>query len=69
MDNIHRDVAGYVMRYDEFKQLCLKAWEEGYNYLCIDRCKKRGQGTYCNYYGSKSTYTECTPETKAFWLT
>ena len=28
------------MSYDEIKQLCRKAWEEEYNYLCIDRSKK-----------------------------
>ena len=38
------------MNYDEFKDLCRKSWDEDYNYLCIDRCKKRDQGKYfiCN---------------------
>ena len=40
IEHIHRDVAGYDMNYDEFKELCRKSWEEGYNYLCIDRSKK-----------------------------
>ena len=35
------------MSYDEFKQLCRKEWGEGYNWLCIDRSKKRDQGRYC----------------------
>ena len=30
---IYRDVAGYDMNYDEFKDLCRKSWEEDYNYL------------------------------------
>ena len=46
-EHIYRDVAGYDMKYDEFKELCRKSWEEDYNYLCIDRSKKRDQGKYC----------------------
>ena len=47
IEHIYRDVAGYDMSYDEFKELCRKSWEEDYNYLCIDRSKKRDQGRYC----------------------
>ena len=28
------------MNYDEFKLMCHKAWDEKYNYLCIDMTKK-----------------------------
>ena len=47
---MHRDVAGYDMSYDEFKELRRKSWKEDYKYLCIDRSKKRDQGRYsiCN---------------------
>ena len=41
IEHIYRDVAGYDMNYDEFKELCRKSWEEDYNYLCIDRSKKK----------------------------
>ena len=41
IEHIYRDVAGYDMSYDEYKELCRKAWEEDYNYLCIDRSKKK----------------------------
>ena len=34
------------MCYDEFKEMCRKAWDE-YNYLRIDRSKKKDQGRYC----------------------
>ena len=44
IEHIYRDVGGYDMNYDEFKDLCRKSWEEDYNYLYIDRCKKRDQG-------------------------
>ena len=47
MENIYRDVCGYDMSCDEFKELCRKPREEEYNYLCIDKCKKTDQGRYC----------------------
>ena len=54
-DHIYRDVAGYDMSYDEFKEFCRKSWDEGYNYICIDRSKKRDQGRYCICNESKKT--------------
>ena len=66
IENIYRDVGGYKMSYDDFKELCRKSWEEDYNYLCIDRSKKRDQGRYCIFNESTNTYVECTPETKPF---
>ena len=36
IEHIYRDVAGYDINYDEFKDLCGKSWEEDYNYLYID---------------------------------
>ena len=47
IEHIYRDVAGYDMSYDEFKELCRKSWDEDYNYLCIDRSKKRDREKYC----------------------
>ena len=46
IEHINRDVAGYDMNSDEFKELCRKSWED-YNYLYIDRSKKRHRGKYC----------------------
>ena len=66
IEHIYRDVAGYDMNYDEFKELCKKSWDEDYNYLCIDRSKKRDQGRYCICNESKRTYIEATPQTKPF---
>ena len=54
------------MNYVEFKELCRKSWDEDYNYLCIDRSKKRDQGKYCIYNENKRTYIEATPQTKPF---
>ena len=47
IEQIYRDVAGYDMSYDEFKELCRKSWEEVYIYLCVDKSKKRERGRYC----------------------
>ena len=66
IESIYRDVGGYDMSHDEFNELCRKSWEEDYNYLCIDRSKEKDQGGYCICNESKSTYLECTPETKPF---
>ena len=66
IEHIYRDVAGYDMNYDEFKDLCRKSWEEDYNYLYIDRSKKKDQGKYCICNESKKTYIEATPQTKPF---
>ena len=66
IEHIYRDVAGYDMDYNEFKDLCRKSWEEDYNYLYIDRSKKRNQGRYCICNESKNTYIEATPQTKPF---
>ena len=66
IEHIYRDVAGYDMNYDEFKELCRKSWEDDYNYLYIDRSKKRDQGKYCICNESKNTYLEATPQTKPF---
>ena len=34
------------MKYDEFKEMCHKAWSERYNYLCIDMTKSKKDGKY-----------------------
>ena len=66
IEHIYRDVAGYDINYDEFKELCRKSWEEDYNYLYIDRSKKKDQGKYCICNESDKTYIEATPQTKPF---
>ena len=66
IEHIYRDVAGYDMGFDEFKELCRKSWDEDYNYLSFDRSEKRDQGRYCICNENKNTYLECIPETKPF---
>ena len=69
IEHIYRDIAGYDMNYDDFKELCRKSWNEDYNYLCIDRSKKSDQGRYCICNESKRTYIEATPQKKTFLKT
>ena len=42
-ESMYKDIGGYDMKYDEFKEICRKAWNEKFNYLSIDiaRSKKR----------------------------
>ena len=54
------------MNYDEFKDLFKKSREEDYNYIYIDRSKKRGHGKYCICNESKKTYIEATTQAKPF---
>ena len=55
IENIYRDVGCYDMSYDEYKEVCRKAWEEDYKYLYIVRSKKRDQRTYCICNASKKS--------------
>ena len=63
---LFHDIAGLDMNLEEWKQLCRKAWENDYDYLQIDRSAKIGgdRNTLRNF--KKTTYKECTPETKPF---
>ena len=54
------------MNLEEWKQFCRKACENDYDYLQIDRFTKLGEGRYTIRNGSKTIYTERTPETKPF---
>ena len=41
VQSMYYDIGAYDMNYDEFKEMCHKAWDEKYNYLCIDIAKKK----------------------------
>ena len=69
IQKVYRDAGGYDMSYDEFEQLCRKAWEEEYTYLCIDKSKKGYQGRFSFCIESRNTYIDSTPETKFLGLT
>ena len=60
------DIGAYDMKYDEFKEMCHKAWDEKYNYLCIDMTKNKNDGKYRIFNESRTTYFDCIPETEPF---
>ena len=43
---MYYDIGAYDMKYDEFKEMCHKAWDERYNYLCIDMTKIKNNGNF-----------------------
>ena len=40
IEHIYRDVAGYDMNYDVFKELCRKSFDEDYNYFVLIDLKR-----------------------------
>ena len=66
VQSMYHDIGAYDMKYDEFKEMCHKAWSERFNYLCIDVTKNRDNGKYRIFNESKTTYIDCIPETNPF---
>ena len=66
VQSMYYDIGAYDMKYDEFKEMCHKAWSERFNYLCIDMIKSRDNGKYRIFNESKTTYIDCIPETEPF---
>ena len=66
VQSMYYDIGAYDMKYDEFKEMCHKAWDEKYNYLCIDMAKNKTEGKYCIFNESKTTYIDCIPESEPF---
>ena len=66
VQSMYYDIGAYDMKYDEFKEMCHKAWSEKFNYLCIDVTKNRDNGKYRIFNESKTTYIDCIPETEPF---
>ena len=46
VQSMYYDIGAYDMKYDGFKGMCHKAWDEKYNYLCIDMTKNENGGKY-----------------------
>ena len=63
---MYYDIGAYDLKYDEFKQMCHKAWSERFNYLCIDMSRTKNNGKYRVLIESKTTYIECIPESDSF---
>ena len=66
VQSMYYDIGAYDMNYDEFKQMFHKAWDEKYNYLCIDMTKNKNEGKYRIFDESKTTYIDCIPESEPF---
>ena len=66
VQSMYYDIGAYDMNCDEFKQMCHKAWDERFNYLCIDMTKNKNEGKYRIFNESKTTYFECIPESEPF---
>ena len=66
VQSMYFDIGAYDMNYDEFKLMCHKAWDEKYNYLCIDMTKNKNGGKYRIFNESKTTYIDCICETEPF---
>ena len=66
VQSMYYDIGAYDMNYDEFKQMCHRAWDEKYNYHCIDVTKNKNDGKYRIFNESKTTYNECICETEVF---
>ena len=66
VQSMYYDMGAYNMKYDEFKEMCHKAWSERFNYLYIDVTKNRDNGKYRLFNESKTTYIDCIPETNPF---
>ena len=64
--SMYYDIGAYDMNYDEFKLMCHKAWDEKYNYLCIDVTRNKNEGKYRTFNESKTTYIVCIPENEHF---
>ena len=64
--SMYYDIGAYDMKYEEFKEMCHKAWDEKYNYLCIDMTRNKNEGKYRIFNESKPTYKDCICETEAF---
>ena len=63
---MYYDIGTYDMKYDEFKEMCHKAWSQRFNSLCIDVTENKNEGNYRNFKESKTTYIECIPESEPF---
>ena len=41
--SMYYDIGAYDMKYDDFKEMCHKSWNERFNYLCIDMNKIKNE--------------------------
>ena len=66
VQSMYYDIGAYDMNYDEFTEMCHKAWHEKFNYLCTDITKHKNEAKFRFSNESKATYIDCIPETNTF---
>ena len=66
VQSMYYDIGAYDMKFDEFKEMCHKAWDERFNYLCIDMTKNKNDGKYRIFNENRPTYIDCICETEVF---
>ena len=59
VESMYKDIGGYDMKYDEFREMCRTDWSDKFNYLCIDMSKNKNEVKYRIFNESKNTYIEC----------
>ena len=66
VEHFYRDIAGFEMSYDEFKEMCREAWKEKYIYLEINMLEDKIESKYkiCNK--SNPNYKIFSPQTEPF---
>ena len=69
VQSLYYDIGGYDMKYDEYKIMCQKAWNEKFNYFRFDMSKNKNEGKYRIFNESKTKYIECAPEKEPFQKT
>ena len=66
VEHIYRDIAGFDMSNDEFKNLCREAWRDEYNYLLINRLEGKNGSKYMICNESNPQYQIFNPQTDPF---
>ena len=63
VEHIHRDITGFDMSYEVFKNLCREAWNEKFIYLLVNRLEDKNGSRYriCNE--SNPNYKIFNPQT------
>ena len=58
VQSMYYDIGAYDMVYSEYKEMCLKAWSERFNYLCFDMTKYKNEGINRIFNENRNTYNE-----------
>ena len=66
VEHIYRDIAGFDLSYEEFKELCREAWKEKYKYLLLNRLEDKNGKKYLSCNESNPNYKIFNPQTEPF---